>query len=96
MRAMAEKQPNNPLVRFGLANELLKAGLLTEAEAELGAYLAAFDDEGNGWLRYADVLHTLGRVDEARAAAQRGIEASQRYGHSGMAAELEARLEEWA
>ena len=61
----------------------------------LGAYLARFDDEGNGWLRYADVLHTLGRLDDARAAAQRGIEASRRHGHSGMAAELEARLEEW-
>ena len=95
MRVMAEKQPNNALVRFGLANELLKAGLHTEAEAELATYLAKYDDEGNGWLRYADVLHTLGRVDDARAAAQRGIDASQRYGHSGMAAELEARLEEW-
>ena len=82
-------------MRFGLANELLKAGLHAEAEAELAAYLARYDDEGNGWLRYADVLHTLGRLDEARAAAQRGIEASQRYGHSGMVADLEARLDEW-
>ena len=96
MRAMAEKQPNNPLVRFGLANELLKAGLNTEAEAELASYLAQYDDEGNGWLRYADVLHALGRVDDARAAANRGIEASRRYGHSGMAAELEGRLDEWS
>lgn len=95
MRAMASKQPENALVRFGLANELLKAGLHAEAEPELAAYLARYDDEGNGWLRYADVLHTLGRLDEARAAAQRGIEASQRYGHSGMVADLEARLEEW-
>ena len=96
MRAMAAKQPNNALVRFGLANELIKAGLNVEAEAELAAYLSSYDDEGNGWLRYADVLHALGRVDDARAAAQRGIDASQRYGHSGMAAELEARLEDWA
>ena len=96
MRAMAAKQPNNPLVRFGLANELIKAGLNTEAEAELATYLSQYDDEGNGWLRYADVLHRLGRVEDARAAAQRGIAASERYGHGGMAAELEARLEDWA
>lgn len=96
MRAMAAKQPNNPLVRFGLANELLKAGLNEEAASELASYLANYDDEGNGWLRYADVLQTLGRVDDARVAAGKGIEASQRYGHSGMAAELEARLDEWS
>ena len=96
MRAMAAKQPNNALVRFGLANELIKAGLNVEAESELAAYLSSYDDEGNGWLRYADVLHSLGRIDDARAAAQRGIDASQRYGHSGMAAELETRLEDWA
>lgn len=56
MRAMAARQPNNALVRFGLANELLKANLLEEAATELAAYLAAYDDEGNGWLRYCDTL----------------------------------------
>ena len=96
MRAMVAKQPNNPLARFGLANELLKAQLFAEAEVALADYLASYDDEGNGWLRYADVLHTLGRVADARAAAQTGIDASQRHGHGGMAAELEARLDEWS
>ncbi|HEY0928279.1 MAG TPA: hypothetical protein VGE27_00050 [Gemmatimonas sp.] len=91
MRAMAAKQPNNALVRFGLANELQKAGLLEEAATELSAYLASYDDEGNGWLRYADVLHALGRHDEVREAVKRGIDAAQRYGHSGMVAEFEER-----
>ena len=44
MRAMAAKQPDNPLARFGLANELLKAGLLEDAEVELGAYLPLHAD----------------------------------------------------
>ncbi len=95
MRAMVDKQPNNPLARFGLANELLKAGHHQDAADALASYLASYDDEGNGWLRYADVLFTLGRVDDARAAAQRGREASARYGHGGMVAEFDARLEEW-
>jgi predicted Zn-dependent protease len=95
MRAMVAKQPTNPLARFGLANELLKAGQHAEAETELATYLASYDDEGNGWLRYADVLHTLGRLDDARAAAHKGIDASRRYGHGGMVAEFEGRLEEW-
>lgn len=91
MRAMAAKQPNNPLVRFGLANELLKANLLEEAAAELSAYLEAYDDEGNGWLRYCDTLSALGRHDEARAAAERGKEAAGRYGHGTLMQEFEER-----
>ena len=92
MRAMAARQPDNPLVRFGLANELLKAGLLEDAVTELAAYLAMHDDEGNGWLRYADALTTLGRHDEARAAAARGIDAATRYHHGSMVQEFEERF----
>jgi tetratricopeptide (TPR) repeat protein len=91
MRAMAAKQPNNALARFGLANELQKAGLLDEAATEFSAYLAMHDDEGNAWLRYADILHALGRHDEVRDAVTRGIDAANRHGHSGLVAEFEER-----
>lgn len=91
MRAMAARQPNNPLVRFGLANELLKAERLEEAAAELAAYLAAYDDEGNGWLRYCDTLVALGRADDARAAAERGKDAARRFGHGTLLEEFEER-----
>lgn len=91
MRAMAAKQPDNALARFGLANELLKAGLLAEAVVELAAYLARYDDEGNGWMRYADALHALGRNDEARVACDKGIEAATRFGHATLVGELEER-----
>jgi predicted Zn-dependent protease len=96
MRAMVAKQPENPLARFGLANELLKAGLNDEAADALATYLASYDDEGNGWLRYADVLYKLGRVDDAKAACAKGRDAAGRYGHGGMVEEFEGRLEEWA
>ena len=93
-RQMVARDPANPLARFGLANEALKAGLHAEALENLEAYLARYDDEGNGWGRLAEALAALGRVDEAREALTKGIAASHRFGHVGMANELEARRDE--
>jgi predicted Zn-dependent protease len=94
MRAMVAKNPNNALARFGLANEALKAQLYEEAAEQLRIYLSAHDDEGNGYGRLAEALVHLDRTEEARDALRRGIEASHRFGHPGMANEFEARLEE--
>ena len=93
-RAMVRANPNNPLARFGLANEALKAGEWEEAREQLEAYLSRHDDEGNGYGRLAEALVRLDRVDEARDALRRGIAASLRFGHPSMAAEFEERLEE--
>lgn len=93
-RKMVAANPGNPLARFGLANEALKAGLHEEARENLEAYLAAYDDEGNGYGRLAEALEGMGRTDDARAALRSGIAASLRHGHPSMAAEFEARLEE--
>lgn len=91
---MVARDPANPLARFGLANEALKAGLYEEARDQLERYLAAYDDEGNGYGRLAEALVQLDRLDEARDALRRGIAASHRFGHPSMAADFEARLEE--
>ena len=93
-RQMVARDPANPLARFGLANEALKAGLYEEARDQLERYLAAYDDEGNGYGRLAEALVQLDRLDEARDALRRGIAASHRFGHPSMAADFEARLEE--
>ncbi|MGZ8415262.1 MAG: hypothetical protein ACXW05_21240 [Gemmatirosa sp.] len=93
-RAMVAQRPDNALARFGLANELLKAQLWEEAVEQLRVYLDAYDDEGNGWGRLAEALIALERTDEARDALRKGIAASQRFGHPGMASEFEARIEE--
>ena len=93
-RQMVEKNPGNALARFGLANEALKAGLYEEARQHLEAYLASHDDEGNGYGRLAEALDKLGRRDEAIQVLLRGIAASRRFGHPGMASEFETRVEE--
>jgi predicted Zn-dependent protease len=94
MRSMVAKNPDNALARFGLANELMKVQQHADAAAEYEVYLARYDDEGNGWGRLAEAYEQLGRPEDARAALAKGIAASRRFGHAGMANELEARLEE--
>lgn len=94
LRQMVARDPDNPLARFGLANELLKEEQWDAAAEQLQAYLARYDDEGNGWGRLADALARLGRTREARDALKSGIAAAGRFGHHGLAAELEMRLEE--
>lgn len=94
LRAMVTKNPDNALAHFGLANELMKTGAAAEAAEHYAAYLGRYDDEGNGWGRYAEALAQVGRTDDAVAALEKGIAASYRFGHGGMASELEARLDE--
>lgn len=93
-RAMVLKSPGNPLARFGLANEALKAELWDEAEEHLRAYLSSYDDEGNGYGRLAEALSALGKVGEAKAVLTQGIDAAHRFGHPGLASELSDRLEQ--
>jgi predicted Zn-dependent protease len=94
MRQMVQKNPDNAMARFGFANELLKAEQWEDAERELRMYLEQHEDEGNGWLRYVDLLHRLGRVDDARSAAAKGIQAATKHRHSTLVAEIEERVEQ--
>jgi predicted Zn-dependent protease len=94
LRAMVEKNPASALARFGLANELMKQGEYAEAATHYAVYLEHYDDEGNGWGRYAEALTALLRSDDARAALERGIAAAETHGHPGMAEDLRARLDD--
>jgi len=79
-------------LRFALAVEYEREGRWADAVAQLEAYLAQADDEGNAWGRLARALRALGRSAEARAALARGIEAARRHGHPSLAADLEDEL----
>ena len=94
MRAMVEKNPENALARFGLANELMKVGQFDEARVELAEYLARYDDEGAGYRQLATACEKLGLVAEARDAYRRGIDAATRHNHPSMVDEFTAKLED--
>jgi len=92
-RAMIARQPDHAMARFGLATELTKSGANEEASEHFATYLASHDDEGNGWLRYAECLRALDRTDEARDAIARGVDAATRYNHGSLVADLEGLLD---
>jgi predicted Zn-dependent protease len=92
-KQMLESDPENTLVRFGLANEYLKAGLYEEAIGALNDYLQRADDEGAAFGMLARALERVGRRDDAREAYQRGIEAAELHGHPSMAEDYRMTLE---
>ena len=92
-KQMLESDPENSLVRFGLANEYLKEERYEEAIAALNDYLQRADDEGAAFGMLARALEKVGRREEAREAYERGIEAAQLHGHPSMAEDYRATLE---
>jgi len=94
LRKLSGERPDDPRPRFGLALEYERAGRWEEMVAELRAYLARTDDEGNAYGRLGHALRELGRDDEAREAYRQGIEAASRHSHPTMAMEFEEVLED--
>ncbi len=93
LRYLVEKNPNNPLNRFGLANEYFKNEMYQEAIEEIKAYLSLKDDEGAAYRTLGEALLKLGRKEEAKEAYRNGIKAANNHGHPGMAEEFEETLE---
>jgi predicted Zn-dependent protease len=89
---MLESDPSNTTVRYGLANELLKASRYEEAIAEYSRYLGEADDQGAGYGKLAQALEQCHRLEEARQAYRQGIDAANRHGHPGMAQEFTQTL----
>ncbi len=86
---MLADNPDNPTGLLALANEYRKAERHEDEAAVLERYVASHeDDEGNAYARLGEVLTHLGRKDEARAAYEKGIGQSEKFGHSGMAEDM--------
>ncbi len=89
---MLAGDPENTLVRFGLANELLKAERYEEAIAALKEYLSRADDEGAAYGMLARAYEKTDQRDEARKAYEQGITTSESHGHPSMAEDYRMTL----
>jgi tetratricopeptide (TPR) repeat protein len=92
-RAVADA-PTVARARFAYAVELQRDGRHAEAVAQYRAYLDLQQDEGNAWGRMAESLTALGDRDGAADAYLAGIEQALAHGHTSMADEFQAALED--
>src|SRR5437764_14652566 len=92
-KQMLESDPDNTLVRFGLANEYLKAEQYQEAIAALNDYLQRADDEGAAFGMLDRAYERTGQRERAREAYQIGIEDEKLQGHPSMAVEYRITLQ---
>jgi predicted Zn-dependent protease len=90
---MLAADPENTMVRFGLANELLKAERWPEAIEALNVYLQQADDEGAAYGMLARAYERTGQRDEARAAYEKGIQTALAHNHPSMAEDYRMTLE---
>lgn len=93
-REMVKSDPENALVRYGLANELVKTEQFEDSIVALNEYLSMHDDEGAAYRLLAFANEKLKRFEDARRAYAKGIEAATRHHHPSMAAEYESKLED--
>jgi predicted Zn-dependent protease len=93
-RKMLEADPANTIVRYGLANELIKLERYAEAIDEYRLYLDQADDQGAAYGKLAQALDRSGDLEGARTAYEKGIAAAQRHGHPGMAQEFQLALDD--
>jgi tetratricopeptide (TPR) repeat protein len=93
LRSMVEQNPRDSFARYGLAMEYAKQGDLEQAIAEYGVLLEHNPDYAAAYFHGGQALEKLGRVEDARAMYQKGIEVTSRSGDLHTRSELEAALD---
>lgn len=92
LRSLVEQDPGNSRFRYMLAMETANAGDLNEAVEVYAAVLERDPDYSAAYFHGGQTLEKLGRLDDARALYERGIEATTRNGDGHTRSELQGAL----
>ncbi len=92
LKQMVAQDPANSFARYGLAMEYANTGDLAQAVIEFENVVAGNANYSAAYYHGGQALEKLGRVDEARAFYEKGIEATRRSGDAHTRAEIEAAL----
>lgn len=94
LQQFLQANPNDCFVRYGLAQEYVKAGRLERAIEEYQRIFEINPDYQAAYYHAGQAYQKLGKKEDAKAAYQRGIETSLRTGDLHARSELEAALAE--
>ncbi len=92
LRQMLAQDPNNTFARYGLAMEYAKGGHYPEAITEFQTLLQHDESYVAAYFHGGQAYEKLGRVEDARAIYEKGIEAATRKGDAHTRSEIEAAL----
>lgn len=87
-----EQRPNDSFAHYGLAMEYAGAGRSEDALAAFQKLLGLNPDYTAAYHQAGLLLEKLGRMEEARAMLQRGIEVAARTGEAHSRTEMEQAL----
>ena len=89
---MVGQDPNNTFARYGLAMEYSNSGDFNQALAEFQTLLQRDENYAAAYYHGGQALEKLGRLGEARAMYEKGIEITTRKGDLHTRSEIEAAL----
>ena len=92
LKQMLEQDPGNTFARYGLAMEFAKSGDFSQAVAEFKNLLANDENYSAAYFHGGQAFEKLGKLDEARAMYEKGIEVTTRKGDSHTRSEIEGAL----
>ena len=93
LRGMVANAPSDSFARYGLAMEYVKSGALQEAVDEFTRLLEMNEKYPAAYFHGGQALEKLGKLDEARALYEKGIEVTTALGDHHTRSELQAALD---
>lgn len=89
---MVEQAPGNSFARYGLAMEYANSGKFQEAVSEFRTLLQKDENYSAAYYHGGQALEKLGRIEDARAMYEKGIQICRRRGDEHTRSEIEAAM----
>jgi tetratricopeptide (TPR) repeat protein len=93
LRGMVASNPNDSFARYGLAMECVNSGNLQEAADEFKKLLEANPKYPAAYFHGGQALEKLGKIEDARALYEKGIEVTTEMGDTHTRSELQAAID---
>ena len=93
LKSMVEANPSDSFARYGLAMEYRNSGDLEAAMGEFSALMEHNPDYSPAYFHGGQTLERLGKLEEARALYEKGVEVTTRGGDQHARSEMQGALD---